>query len=433
MTTDAYIKADILENCGIAWPNPGMWLQAQQQFQNITSPRNDTIDPEAHAHSPRRRDASMRLACARLINPSAPPANTYELMAESGFQGYGNRTNDSSFSQNGSDPFVGGPILNNNLFKKMTSRNTTSSGDITMKSRSTSSSHDEAMPDISRLPSPITGHRRRSNLESHAAVYVPDLMTTGSKEQNRHWQREIEGERDTNRYDSHFEDGMAAFSPSRKQSTLSGISAPSNTRASSAANTPPGLHAPLSTVAGFGAVLTEGHPRSVSVTTRDPPPSISRVASDTIRTQLEARKDESSHSDAHEKAKEKTEATIRKKPVGRPRGRKEGRSSEQGLDVPVNETERRASAGSVNANTKTKTDESDDKTGDGKRKRVSSTFGLKVPLKDRAENAHLLSPTRKVSKTALQDDISAKLGEIDDLTEDGVVVRQPLGELDNIM
>lgn len=433
MTTDAHIRADILENCGIAWPNPGMWLQAQQQFQNITSPRNDTIDPEAHAHSPRRRDTSVRLACARLINPSVPPTATYELMAQSGFQAHGTHNNDSSLSQNGADPFVGGPILNNNFFKNMTSRNTTSSGDITMKSRSTSSSHDEAMPDISRLPSPITGHRRRSILESQAAVYAPNLMTTGSKEQNRRWQKELEGEREVNRYESQFEDGMAAFSPSRKQSTLSGISAPSNTRASSAANTPPGLHAQSNSSAGSGAVLFEDHPRSVSVTTRDPPSSISCNPPDTIRPQLETRKNESSHSDVHENAKEKNETTIRKKPVGRPRGRKEGRSSEQGLDAPVNETERRASTGSVNANAKAKADESDDKIGEGKRKRVSSTFGSKAPLKDRAENAHLLPPTRKVSKTALQDDISAKLGEIDDLTEDGVVVRQPLGELDNIM
>ena len=433
MTTDAHIRADVLENCGIAWPNPGMWLQAQQQFQNITSPRNDTIDPEAHAHSPRRRDASMRLACARQINPSILLANTYELMAPSGFQAYASRTNDPALSQNGADPFVGGPILNNNLFKNMTSRNTTSSGDITMKSRSTSSSHDEAMPDISRLPSPITGHRRRSILESQAAVYAPDLMPFGSKEQNRRWLKELEGEGELNGYESQFDEVMAGFSPSRKQSTLSGISAPSNTRASSAANTPPGLHAPPSTLAGSGVVLFEGVPRSVSVTTRDPPPSISRVPSDNIRTQSETRKNQSSHGDAHENGKEKTETTIRKKPVGRPRGRKEGRSSEQGLDVPVNETDRRASTGSVNANAKAKADESDDKIGDGKRKRVSSTFGSKVPLKDRAENAHLLSPTRKVSKTALQDDISAKLGEIDDLTEDGVVVRQPLGELDNIM
>ncbi len=371
----------------------------------------------------------MKLACARLINPSVPPTNTYGLMAQSGFQAHGPRSNDPSLSQNGADPFVGGPILNNSFFKNMTSRNTTSSGDITMKSRSTSSSHDEAMPDISRIPSPIADHRCRSIPESQASVYALGLMTTGSKEQNRRWQKDIQGEREVNRYESQFDDGMAALSPSRKQSTVSGISAPSNTRASSAANTPPGYHAPPSTSAGSGAVLLEGHPRSVSVTTRDPPPPISRVPSDTISSQAEPREIGSRQFEAHGNAKEKTETTIRKKPVGRPKGRKEGRSSEQGLDVPVNKTERRASTGSVNANA----NESDEKVGDGKRKRVSSTLGSKVPLKDRAENAHLLSPTRKVSKTGLQDDISAKLGEIDDLTEDGVVVRQPLGELDNIL
>ncbi len=375
----------------------------------------------------------MKLACTRLLNPSVPPTNTYELMAQSGFQARGPRSNDLSLSQNGADPFVGGPILNNSFFKNMTSRNTTSSGDITMKSRSTSSSHDEAMPDISRIPSPTTDPSCRTILESQAAVYAPSLMTTESQEQNRRWLREIQGEREVNRYESQFDDGMAAFSTSRKQSNLSGISAPSNTRASSAANTPPGPHAPPGTAAGSGAVLFGGHPRSVSVTTRDLPPPIAPGPSDTIRSQSESWKNESRQCEAHENAKEKTETTIRKKPVGRPRGRKEGRSSEQGLDVPVNKTERKGSTGSVSANAKEKGDESDEKVGDGKRKRVSSTFGSKVPLKDRAENAHLLSPTRKVSKTGLQDDISAKLGEIDDLTEDGVVVRQPLGELDNII
>ena len=423
MTKDAHISADILENCGIAWPNPGMWLQAQQQFQNVTSPRNDPTGPAAHAHSPRRRDASMKLACARLINPSVPPTNTYGLMAQSGFQAHGPRSNDPCLSQNGADPFIGGPILNNSFFKNMTSRNTTSSGDITMKSRSTSSSHDEAMPDISRIPSPTADHRRRSIPESQASVYAPGLMTIGSKEDNRRWQKEIQGEREVNRYESQFDDGMAALSPSRKQSTLSGISAPSNTRASSAANTPP----------ESGAILFEGHPRSVSVTTRDPPPSISRVPSDTISSHLETRENEPRQFEAYQNAKEKNETTIKKKPVGRPKGRKEGRSSEQGLDAPLNKTERRASTDSVNANAKEKADESDEKNGDGKRKRVSSSLGSKVPLKDRAENAHLLSPTRKVSKTGQQDDVSANLGELDDLTEDGVVVRQPLGELDNIM
>lgn len=422
MTTDTDTSADILENCGIAWPNPGMWLQAQQQFQNITSPRNDSIDPATHAHSPRRRDASMKLACARLMNPSIPSTNTHELMAQSGFKAHGPRSNDPPLSQ-GADPFVGGPILNNSFFKNMASRNTTSSGDITMKSRSTSRSHDEAMPDISRVPSPIAHHRCRSIPESQASFYALGPLTTGSKEQNRRLQKEIQGEREVNRYESQFDDGMEAFSPSRKQSNLSGISAPSNTRASSTANTPP----------ASGTAVFEGHPRSVSVTTRDPPPPISHVTSDTISSQSETRGNGSLQFEAYRDAKEKSETTIKKKPVGRPKGRKEGRSSEQGLDVPVNKTDRRASTGSVNANAKETADESDEKVGDGKRKRVSSTLGSKVPLKDRAENAHLLSPTRKVSKTGLQDDISAKLGEMDELTEDGVVVRQPLGELDNIM
>ena len=365
----------------------------------------------------------MKLACARLINPSVPQTNTYRVMAQSGFQAHAPRSNDPSLSQNGADPFVGGPILNNSFFRNMTSQNTTNSEDITMKSRSTSSSHDVAMSDISRMPSPIADHRRRSIPESEASVYALRLKTTGTEEQNRHLQKEIQGEREVNRYDSHFDDGMAALSPSRKQSNLSGISAPSNTRASSAANTPP----------ESGAALVESHPRSVSVTTSDPPTPTFHVSSDMISARLETLEKGSRLREIYGNAKERTETTIKKRPVGRPKGRKEGRSSEQGLDVPVNNTDRRASTGSTNANAKERAYESDEKVGDGKRRRMNSTVGSKMPLEDRAENSHLLSPTRKVSKTGLQDDISAKLGEMDELTADGVAVRHPLGELDNIM
>ena len=152
-----------------------------------------------------------------------------------------------------------------------------------------------------------------------------------------------------------------------------------------------------------------------------------------INARLEPLENGSRLREIYGKTKEKTETTVKKKPVGRPKGRKEGRSSEQGLDVPVSKTDKRTSTGSTNANGTGTADESDEKIGDGKRKRVSSTAGSKVTLKDRAENSQLLSPTRKVSKTGLQEDISSKLGEMDELTADGVAVRHPLGELDNIM
>lgn len=59
---------DILEFSGIAWPNPGMWTQAQSRsVQGPVSPAHKPLatevkeDEDAHAHSPRR--ASQQEVC----------------------------------------------------------------------------------------------------------------------------------------------------------------------------------------------------------------------------------------------------------------------------------------------------------------------------------------------------------------------------------
>ena len=427
---NTYVIIDILENCGIAWPNPGMWLQAQQQFHNMVPPRSDEEDPEAHAHSPRRRDASLKMARARLDAAMGPSPDKYELMVHSGFQGREVHGNESCLSQHGADPFIGGTVSSSKFLDNLNSRNTTNSGDITMKSRSTSSSHDEPMPDAFRVPSPAS--RRRSILEFQAAAYAPGLMNVGSIEQNSHWQREIIGEGLGNHQ---FDDLMAAFTPHRKESALSGISAPSNTRASSAANTPPVPRTQPSTSAGLEVASIEGHPRSVSVTTRDPPPAFPRSQFNTCRSQSGSQEIEARLLKKHEIGNDDIETTIKHKPAGRPRGRKEGKNNEQGLNLPSPKPPGRTSTGSANANANGQeiSDESDEKAGDCKRKRVSSMFGTRSTLSHRAENLEFLSPTRKVSKIGLQDDTAAKLGEIDELTEDGVAVRKPLGELENMI
>ena len=443
----AHCKADILENCGIAWPNTGMWLQAQQQFYNVSS-HPDPADVEAHAHSPRRRDAST--ARARLEAKAIPPGTVCANMEQGALQNRGLHSSDPFWSQHGpvSDPFIGGVSLNS-FYKNVASRNTTGSvGDVTMKSRSTSSSHDVSMPDASRLLSPSSNRRSQSMLDQCEAPSLAigrkgsDFADPGVDglrhmriqphmlNNSKFWQEEIAGDREVNELSgSQFAEMMASFSPLRKESFASGITAPSNTRASSAANTPPGPHVRPSAASEPEVQPYEDHNRAVAVTARDPLPTYTHVTS-AAKSQSEPRKPDSRQSGLHD-ANEQAEPMIKKKPVGRPRGRKEGKSSEIGPHGP-NMTQRSTSLCSVGFGGKENT-ESDEKIGDGQSKRISNAAGFKVALEDRVDNPDLLSPSRKVSKPNLQDDISARLGEMDELTAEGVVTRQPLGELENHM
>ncbi|MCJ1348986.1 hypothetical protein MMC31_007219 [Peltigera leucophlebia] len=69
------ISLDVLEDAGIAWPNPAMWCQMPQRFYSISPPRKvNTRDPDAHEHSPAHRAVRKD----RIYTPSdtARPAST---------------------------------------------------------------------------------------------------------------------------------------------------------------------------------------------------------------------------------------------------------------------------------------------------------------------------------------------------------------------
>ena len=409
MVVHAHTKTDILENSGIAWPNAGMWLQAQQQFYNVSSMYPDPADAEAHGHSPRCRDAST--ARARLEAKMVPPGNG--TTGQPAFQDCGVNSNDPFWSQHGpvSDPFTGG-VSFNSFYKNMASCNTTgSAGDVTMKSRSTSSSHEVPTPDASR-PLPPTSSRRSHPMPDYSEPPSLAASRKGSKYANpgtdglermpvgnmllsSKWQDEFGAE--NGHYDSQFNEIMASFSPLRKES-VSGISAPSNTRVNSAANTPPGLHLYPSAAAISRALSYEDHNRAVAMTTRDPPPPYTRAPS-AVKPHSDSRKSDSRQSEFPDNANERVEPTISKKPVGRPKARKEGKTSELTPDVFGN-TQRRGSTDFINADGKENT-KSEEKFGDSKRKRVSNMAGSKIALEDRVGNPELLSPSRKVSKTCL--------------------------------
>ena len=420
-----------------------MWLQTQQQFYNVSSAHPDSGDAEAHGHSPRRRDAST--ARARLEAKMAPSDTVHGTTGKPVPQDHGLHSNDPFWSQHGavSDPFIGA-VSFNSFYKNMASRNTTeSAGDVTMRSHTTSNSHDVPMPDASRPLSPASSRRshpmpdysdppslapsRKGSEFAKPGMDGLGRVPIGAILLSNEWRDESGADR--GHQESQFNEMMASFSPLRNES-VSGISAPSNTRVNSAANTPPGAHLRPSAAALSRALSYEDHNRAVAMTTRDPPPPYTRAPS-AVKPHSATGKSDSRQSESPNHPNERAEGTVRKKPVGRPRSRKEGKTSEPTLEGAGN-TQRRRSMDSITAGGKENT-ESEEKIGDGKRKRVSGVVGAKVALEERVENPDLLSPSRKVSRTCLLDDSSPRLGDLDELTAEGVVTRQPLGELENYM
>ena len=276
------------------------------------------------------------------------------------------------------------------------------------RSRSTSNSHDEPMPDVTRPPSeansrrslPMPDYSRPQSLASSRQVSWhtgEDPATT--KTAHLEYVEETVGI-DEQESESLFSDLVAGLSP-REFSTNSGISAPSNTRVNSAANTPP---AKTTTAGELRTVSYAGMPRSVSIVTRDPPPLFdTRVTtSHSVNSGFDKPRPASRQSEFHDEICEEKEDKAKKRPVGRPAGnvksRKEGRSSEIGLGVPNSKSQRRASAPSAGTLGKENGGGVDgEKSGDAKRKRVSKVGALKVEAKEGVDNWDG-SPTRKLSK-----------------------------------
>lgn len=311
------------------------------------------------------------------------------------------------------------------------------------RSRSTSDSYDEPMPDITRPSSPATSRRsypmpdysRPQSLASSRQVSWYTSEDCGAMSVTHlNYVEENPPRTDEQESESQFNDLIIRLSP-RKFSGNSGISAPSNTRVNSAANTPPGKN---SVAAELRAVSFAAMPRSVSVTTRDPPPHFNtRVPSKiSVNPGSENSRSASRQSEIHDATGEEVEEKAKKRPIGRPAGnvksRKEGRTSEVGLDVPGSKSQRRSSAPSASDLGKENSGGANcEKSGEGKRKRVTKDTASKVDSKDMLDNPDS-SPTRKVSKLSPEDTMHPN-NDIDDLTAEGVVMRVPLRELDNIM
>lgn len=413
-----------------------MWWQAHQQFHHVVSPvRADLVDPEAHGHSPRRRKASKDTVHSRKDTAVAPPHTSQGLTAHPAFRARDNYSNDPFWSQHGPmhDPFTGAanPTA---FYKNVVTRNTTVSGDPSMhgQSRSTSASHDDAMPDYSRPLSPASSRRSHPMPDySRPPTRPGSRSTSGSTNAmaNEFGLSRLEMMLQSHpSYDSEsqFEAMMAGISP-RRDSNQSGISAPSNTRANSAANSPPTRNDDPFVAAKDRAYSNRGHSDLVPVASRDlPTPTIrliantSKESSGSLEPDIRQGDRDGTHS----------ETAVKKRPVGRPKGRKEGRLSETAeLEIPTGKAHRWTSTGSASGKENAKG--SPEKISDGKRKRVASAAGPRAALEDRVADYDTSSPTRKVSRTGPKGNTSVDCLDMDYLTAEGVVTREPLAPLEN--
>ena len=277
------------------------------------------------------------------------------------------------------------------------------------RSRSTSENYDEPMPDFTRPSSPTNTRRshpmpdssRPQSLASSRQVsWYTGEDPAAMRVAHLNYVEEA-ADIDEQVSETLFNDLMTRLSH-RDFSANSGISAPSNTRVNSAANTPPGKS---SMASELRAVSFAGMPRSVSVTTRDPPPPFNiRVPSkSSINPSSDNSRSISRQSQIHDETGEDIEDKAKKRPVGRPAGnvksRKEGRTSEMGLEVPSSKSQRQASTPSTSALGK---ENDGEKSGEGKRKRVTKVATSEVNSRDRLDTPDS-SPTRKLSKMSPED------------------------------
>ena len=457
---------EILEESGIAWPNPGMFYQIQHQDLNPLSPRKDKDpDPDSHAHSPRHRTPPT--ASAKLDSMVLPPNFSYGmmqagmLMPPPSFGFPGPQVCDPFLPQySHNDPFSGiGEHVYRRRFLQDYTRQTSSSGDVSMqdappKSRSTIS--DQPMLDYVRphsavssyksypmndYPRPLSPEGRRSfslllppnpRLKSPAeSRHVSTESLRGPRMQRLFSEIEAQGDHETLLPEhSQFAEMFDAMSPRRVLG--SGYYPPANTRVSSATNTPPATSR-SSAAAEARALSYSGKSRSVSNTTRDlPPPTHSRSPSEIApRARTKSRKSDSRQSEIGDEPINNPQKVVKKALSTNVKSRKENRANETGREDTF-KFQRTVSSGSTLVQDKENVGTLHPSGGDSKRRRVSSSnVSQGTPLV--AQSTIQDTPTKTASNNESRVDSPNKINEIDDLTAEGVVVRAPLEDTGNLM
>ena len=349
-----------------------MLYQLQNQIFGPLSPRKQEPDPDAHGHSPRQRGTMPVTIQSRMA--MAPPLAYPDYMAPPA------RTRPPQLG----DPYWSPMPPAYDVFMDDTRYH------AFRRWGAPSSSGDQSMPDYSHSLTPASS-RTHSNHQEPVTVVGAPINTTVTC-----------GELDN--------------SPNRPAS--SGTIAPANTRVSSAANTPPTRSRPSAAAEARANSYSHSQARSVSVTTRDPPPLEVREPSDVSM--------QSRFSGSQAEGTEQGEPKIKTKPATDVKGRKEGKACELGLGPQI---QKKLSAEIFERQNKENTHGSAEKPivlSDGKRKRTTNALSeAGRALNEINPNS---SPSRKVSKVE-----NARDQDLDDLTPEGVVTRTPVAVMGTIL
>ena len=359
-----------------------MWYQPSQPLYSIASPTKlEASDPELHAHSPRRRDGSIGSLRGRITTTIPSPLSTYRSMPPPPIPG---SEQEAKASQWTSSTLMPDPFVEN--------------GRRFMQTRymARSSEEDQLMPDYSQSITPASS---RNATNDFTILGGPSSVLPNN--------------------DPQFDELINTLRSRNENS--SGTSAPANTRASSAANTPPIQTRPSAAAEARAASYSQGRPRAVSMTSRDVPPPMSCENSDASMNFL--------FSEEKAGIKDQANPKVLSKPTSDVKSRKEGKASEL---EPPSQIRRKSSKNSISKGDKENTKATITTTvvlSDGKRKRATTIAGPNVAYKE----GEVLdsSPTRKVSKK----DTVGGPSEIstDELTEEGMQGRAPLVLLDNVL
>lgn len=212
--------------------------------------------------------------------------------------------------------------------------------------------------------------------------------------------------------DDQYDMLINAISP-RKDGT-SGTFAPANTRRSSTVSTPNIVTRPSAAAEARAASYAQGHSRTVSI--REQGPSANRETSDISM--------KSRYSEGAVESEDITDVKIHRKPAGSVKGKKEGRGGD--LEAKQREISTDSIGRSKKENAKS-IGGSPTTLSDAKRKRPSTLSETKITVKGGDVPS---SPTRKISRKESHG--PHPVITIDDLTDEDVVIRTPLGMLENV-
>ena len=362
----------VLEDSGIAFPNPRMIYQLQNQCYSFPSPRKaQQPDPEAHGHSPRQRNTIADALRSRMTD--VPPSFCQD------YHGLGHGSVPSSNIQFSHPywqqiPTTHDPSLDSGRFYAFARAAPSSSGD-------------QSMPDYSRSLTPAST-RNTSNFQDPNTA-MADAVTDDAE-------------------------SLDPFTYSPHRSVSNGTVAPANTRVSSAANTPPPNRTKPSAAAEARAhSYSHSQVRAVSVTTRDPAKATIRESTDTSM--------KSRFSDSASEPRGQAGGKIRRTPAEEVKGRKEGRGRELVQGKP------KTPCSDLAAHYDQENSEQDANKcrvgSDGKRKRSAVSTPAAGGVLSEAHGAS--SPSRKISRISSIDDLDLE----DELTSEGVVARAPLADV----